>query len=302
MFDKIKAFFKSDRSNLNLSVLQKEIKYIFYENSLPFFFIDSVFLQESIDYVKKKSIEYITIGAYYHLKDLNFLEELPFIKGIRILNDDILDISKISSLHDLEILHSPVIENQTIDLQNFPKLKSLNILWSSKIKNLSACNNLIEVNINYFNELDLSKFVEFKKLQYLVLTNATKITTLKGIGGLEELVEFQIEDAKKLVSFGDNLNKLKKIKKIYFWNSKKFNDYQQLIPLVNLENLQLRRTMDSESIDFIKNLINLKSVVLGFKVENGNMSYLEGIEDVGFIDFPHYSHKMKDFQNKSNKK
>jgi hypothetical protein len=42
-------------------------------------------------------------------------------------------------------------------------------------------------------------------------------------------------------------------------------------------------------------LPNLKRVGIGFKVLDGDMSYLKGIESVGFIYYPHYNHKMKDF-------
>jgi hypothetical protein len=76
----------------------------------------------------------------------------------------------------------------------------------------------------------------------------------------------------------------------------KLTEYQAIGSLRSMKHLELRRTGEMHSIAFLENLPSLEWVTLGLKALDGDLSVLKKVRKVGFIDHPHYSHKMKDFQ------
>lgn len=110
------------------------------------------------------------------------------------------------------------------------------------------------------------------------------------------LRELNIDSARSLESL-DGLNENNKnLLDLDIYSARKLTDYNALRYLTNLEKLRFTKTGDIEDISILQTFKNLKRVILGIKVLNGDMSYLKNINEVGFVDFPHYSHKMKEFK------
>jgi len=246
------------------------------------------------DYMQKNDLKNITVNSrYFPVDDLEFLKKLPFIERISIVDND-HDITPINNLHQLRQIGIGEPKN-TIDFNNFPYLEDLGISWSEKIKNIENATNLKSLWLSKYKATSLERFKNFNKLTFLYLY-LPSIISLKGIDGLYSLKELNIDTASKLESLEGLNEKLSNLECLYIYSSKNLHDYSLISKIVSLKQLELRKTGDAESINFLSKLTNLKKVVLGFKVVDGNMNYLKGIENVGFIDFAHYSHKMKDFK------
>jgi hypothetical protein len=245
-------------------------------------------------YMQRNNLKNITINsAYFPVDNLLFLKHLSFVQKISIVDDN-HDISPVNELH--ELLHIGLGDfTGTIDFNNFPNLNHLGIDWSNKLKNLENASNLNWLWLDGYKADSLEKFKNLTKLTFLYL-NTPSIKSLKGIDGMIALRELSIDTARKLETL-DGLNENnKKLIDLDIYNARKLVDYNALKYLINLEKLRFTKTGDIENIDILKTFRNLKKVILGIKILDGNMNHLNNIKEVGFIDFPHYSHKMKDFK------
>lgn len=291
----INSIFNYPSIDINFSKLVRKKKFPIYPSKeVDEIKIDSNILSETINYIKENKIEFIYIDDLYRLADLSFLKELPNLKGIKISSSFIKDISGLMYLDSLEILDSLFIHDHIIDFSRLPNLKYLNINWSKQLTNLNNCKQLIFISIYYYDNNDLQEFANLNELSTLILCK-TNIKSLSGLKLLPKIAHLEIEDAKKLEFLNIHCQN-RSLLKFYLWNCKKFTDYNNLPLFVNLENLDLRKTGDATDIRFIESMKKLKKVTLGFKILDGKMHYLEPIYEVGFIDFPHYTHKMKDFK------
>lgn len=245
------------------------------------------------NYMQKNNLKNVMINSsYFPFNDLTFLKYLPFIQSVSVVDNN-LDVSLINELKELNEIRLGSFKG-ILDCNNFPQLEKLGVEWNNKLKNLTNATNLKWLWLDNYKCASLEEFKDLKKLTYLYLYKSS-ITSLKGIEHIYSLNDLNIDTASKLESL-EGLNvELNHLENVYIYSAKQLKNYEPISKLAMLKHLELRKTGETNSIDFIKGLTNLEKVVLGFKVLDGNMSYLKGIKDVGFIDFPHYSQKMKDF-------
>ncbi|WP_183574642.1 hypothetical protein HDF18_01240 [Mucilaginibacter sp. X5P1] len=247
----------------------------------------------TVIYMQRNNLKNVMINSsYFPVNDLSFLKKMQFMQRISIVDRN-HDISPVNDLHELRQIGVEGF-NGFIDFNNFPNLESLGIDWSNKLKNLENATSLKWLWLNNYKDVSFERFTNFSHLTYLYLYRPS-IVSLKGIDGMISLNELNIDTASKLESI-DGIEKLNHLECLYIYLAKKLNIYYPISKVISLKQLELRQTGETQSINFIKSLTHLEKVVLGFKVLDGNMSDLKGIKKVGFIDFPHYSHKMKDFQ------
>src|SRR6185437_3324600 len=240
-------------------------------------------------YLKNKKFKKIVVNSsYFTVNDLSFLKYLPFVQSISIVDSN-HDISLVNDLYELQEISIGDFRG-IIDFNNFPNLERLGIDWSNKLKNLENAINLRWLWLNNYKDVSLEKFKNFSKLTYLYLYRSS-IISLAGVGGMSSLVELNIDTANKIQTlngFGEN-NRNLKILDIY--KAPRLTDYNALQYLINLEKLRFTKAGDMKDIDVLRSFKNLKKVILGIKVLNGDMSYLENIPEYKFLNFPHYNLK-----------
>jgi hypothetical protein len=255
--------------------------------------IESGKILESVNYINDNDIKSVVINSnYVSLSDLSFLEKIPSIEGIYLLAEN-LDISNINNLKKLRVL---ILNDskQEIDLKNFPELEVLSYSGKNKIQGISHCKNLFWLWVEGYKKEDLTEFKDLVELQYLNLSYSS-IKNIHGIENMSKLKYLRLDTMRCLDSLKGLSENLKKLEVLDVHNAEKLSNYEDISMLKSLRQLELGKTGEANSISFIKNLPNLKRVGIGFKVLDGDMSYLKGIESVGFIYYPHYNHKMKDF-------
>lgn len=259
--------------------------------------IESKKLSDTIEYINSNKIKSIIINSeYYKLENLAFLEKIIHLEGIYLLSEDI-DVTFVNSLHNLRVLSIGKIKIGKVDLSNFLNLEVLSYYDNNKIKGVSFCKELFWLWIDSYKKKDLIELKDLLKLRYLNL-NSSSIDNLHGIEKMHKLQKIKLDTMRSLHSLsGININ-LDKLEVIDIWNAKQLTNYDEISKIKSLKQLELRQTGETESISFIKGLSNLETITIGFKVIDGNMNYLKGIPKVGFIDFAHYTQKMKDFIRK----
>jgi hypothetical protein len=256
--------------------------------------VESAKIDSTIKYINSKGIKSVTIDPeYYELDDLAFLQYTPDVTGVYLLSDNI-DVSWINNLKGLRVLTCDVIKQGNIDLKNFPYLEILGYSVNKKITGIGFCTRLSWLWIEGYKNDNLLELKSLVNLKYLNL-HQSSIKNLEGIEDMRNLQKIRLDTMRNLESLKGLNKNLSRLEVVDIWAAKNLTNYDELSKLKNLKQLELGRTGECQSISFIKELSNLKKVALGFKVLDGNMSYLEGIEKVGFIDFPYYTHKMKDF-------
>ena len=283
----------------NISRVHSQDNFLFFTDNKgmdkePRLIVDVSRTESIVSYMKEKNLKTIMINSvYFPVNDLNFLNLFPFVERIFITdnNHDITPINELPYLREIRM----GAHRGTIDFNNFVQLEKLGIEWSNRLRNLENATNIGWLWLNTYKGNSLEEFTNFRKLTYIYLYRPS-IKSLKGIENMYSLNDLNIDTASKLESLEGLNENLNHLESLYIYAAKQLNNYEPISKLVALKHLELRKTGEANSIDFIKGLIHLEKIVFGFKILDGNMSYLKGIKDVGFIDFPHYSNKMKDFK------
>lgn len=255
--------------------------------------VESSKLSSTIDYVNKKCKSIVINSMYYRIDNLDFLKAIPNLEGLYIIDNRDITSDVLCGLNKLKVLRINSLKDK-VDFAAFKDLRVLSLKYSKNIVNLTSCKNLFWLCIENFKSENLLELKGLSNLQYLSLTNSS-VVNLVGLDYLSNIQSLSLDSAKKLVSLNGFSENLTSLENVYIYGAKNLSDYDCLGHLKYLKRLDLRSCGSTDSIEFIKNMNSLKTVTLGFKVLDGNMYPLEGLEEVGFIDYPHYNRKMKDF-------
>lgn len=251
-------------------------------------------IKESIYYLKKEEIKALKLDDRNRkFTNLDFLKDCDFIESIFISTEDIQDYSGIQCLKNLRFFASVELTSP-IDFSSFQDLGWLSIIYNKNVIGLSKCKNLYQLYIEKYNKNSLSELRDLVKMESLWLDKTT-IQYLEGIENMVQLKRMEIDTARKLVSLNGLNETLSELTFFNIYNAMNLRDYNSLGNLKNLSELYLTKTGEINSISFIEKLTHLERVVIGAKVTDGNMTYLKGIKEVFFNYYPHYTHKLKDF-------
>ncbi|KAB1156550.1 leucine-rich repeat domain-containing protein [Flavobacterium luteum] len=271
-------------------------------NDYKSLFMDSSRIDDCINFLFKNNIRKISINYYQGFKtnNLDFLLKIKdFIEGISISGDK-FDYSVLNKMIKLKTLQYSDDKNNVINLSNFPDLETLSCDFTLNLKGLESCVNLKKLILSKFNPKvkDLSNFPIFENLTELYLFQ-TNIISLKGIDRLNNLKKLQLYSGNKLESISD-LNYLSNgLEEIEIEKCKKIKDYEVLGNLKLIKRLLILDSNEIPTISFIKNLNNLEFFSFGgTNVVDGDLSYCENINYVGFDNKRHYSHKFEYFKNR----
>ncbi len=252
---------------------------------------------ECAKFVLQNNIRIISLyPGIYVSKDLSPLFEIKdFIEGL--LLDENVEYSKLSSFKNLKFLSIPDNKKDVIDLSNFPELETLACDFSDRLKGLENANKLRSLTISNYKtkNKNLSGFPALPSLEHLNLVKPD-INSLQGIEKFTKLKRLEIYGASKLDGIG-GVSNLKSLEQISIEKSKNIKDYEALKDLSNLKKLMLTESGDIKTLAFVKMLPSLEFISFwGTNVLDGNISYCEGINYVGFDNKKHYTHKPEQFK------
>ncbi|MFZ1807525.1 MAG: hypothetical protein WAU36_09900 [Cyclobacteriaceae bacterium] len=262
--------------------------------------IESSKLDACVKYVLDGKIKSITINCFqgYELTDINFLNKLSDVLEGLHLPETKFENQVINSLHKLKFLGFADNKKDIIDLSNFPNLESLACDYSSRLKGLETCKNLMDLILTGYKSKakGLSEMPLFLNLRELFLFK-TDITTLQGIERFSNLKKLEMFSASKLETIAALQALSNSIEEIQVEQCKKINDYETLGKVKSLKKIILSESGEIKSLAFVKELPRLEFISFwGTNVLDGNIKYCEGLSYVGFDNKKHYTHKSEQFK------
>ena len=262
--------------------------------------IESSKLDACIKYVLEGNIKSITINYFqgYELPDIHFLNKLSDILEGLHLPETKFDNQVVNSLHKLKFLGFADNKKVVIDLSNFPNLESLACDYSSRLKGLETCKNLIDLTLTGYKSesKDLSEVPLFLNLKELSLFK-TDITTLQGIEHYSNLKKLEIFSASKLERIAPLQVLSNSLEELQIEQCKKIKDFEVLGKVQSLKKIILSESGEIKSLAFVKELPHLEFISFwGTNVLDGNIKYCEGVNYVGFDNKKHYTHKSEQFK------
>lgn len=234
----------------------------FIENGNDLFIrLTSAKIKEQLTYAEKNKVFgfNVTNSLGYLEKDLGFIDELNVeqIKQISLIfHNDVVDLSKLHKLKDLESLSINMPFNQKLDFSVFKNLKKCRIYWNSHIENIQNCSGLEELFITKLPVHDLNLLRSFPLLKRFGL-DQSPIKDLVGVEILKELEYLSLGYLKNIESV-ECLGELFKLRSLRLYNLPKLKSINFLSKLNSLDKVYL----DSlKNLEFVDDLIKLEEKV-----------------------------------------
>ncbi|WP_452231754.1 hypothetical protein [Lacinutrix sp. MEBiC02595] len=255
--------------------------------SEPLFYFNSKELDKNIAFVKEKEIDKLMLIPNengYNLKDLNFLNELPFIKELHMgACNQIEDFNGLSDLKMLEFLIFRSGKNVTVNLSSLINLDYLGFSYTPKIIGVNKLVNLTTIGVNngtdsFFNKDVFENYSKLKDLKIGVSIISDGLNFLKQNKTIESL---EFSHMKKTFSI-EGIQYLKdNLKKLNFSSSKKIENIHLVSELTNLESLGFIESVKLESARIIEPLKKLEAfgVYGSSSFINGDLTSLKEIRD-----------------------
>ena len=265
--------------------------------SREYIVVESDRLDDYITYINEKKIKAIYIcNLYFFDSNIDFLNRCDFVEKINLNCDCVIDFSGIYYLKKLKSLFVNETKGK-IDVSNYCLLEHLRINMKN-VTGLDKLKSLKKLALWSYNpkSKDLSELSALRSLEELELIRSN-INSFKGCEKLQNLTLLDCTYMSKLTNL-DYLEQMKETLKILrFESCKNIQNHDYVKCLTNLEWLVYLKCGQMDTIEFIKDMPNLKNFVfMNTDVLDGNIAPCEGLEHVAFTDKKHFSHRMRDFK------
>lgn len=244
-----------------------------------FVHINSRNITEILQLSRKNNIDNICLNPAFGWEDgtpLEFLKNNDWIKGIDIIGQK-CNLTPINYLSKLTYFGG-VGTNYTgrLDFKNLSHLEYLTFNWDQKkFQHFEVLTKLHEVRIWRWSDEGMhmmQKLIDLKKIE---LNYSRKLESLQGIENLKSLKRLDIYSAPNLRDIND-LGLIKNsITNLNFEHCPKIEDFSVLESLQNLETFVIQKSAPMQSVQFIKNLKNLRYAYIGTEVLDGNIEILK---------------------------
>lgn len=132
---------------------------------------------------------------------LAFLERLPELEQLHLSDLLVEDVSGIHHLRNLRVLNLNSYDNTSIDFRCFPRLEDCFTFWRPGIQSLFEVASLKRLQIQRYQNDDLTALGALARLTSLTLVDP-RITTLRGVEALPAMTSLEIVGARRLEDAG----------------------------------------------------------------------------------------------------
>lgn len=256
-------------------------------------------LQECIELINRLNIEKaLVIG-----ESIDFIKECPSLKYLTIVpadtTGDSFDYSPLYEMPEIIELNCKTIYGHTdqfstvIDYEKLKGIKNTSIFGNGHM-NYCKITSLESLKLsNLPTIIDLQSLASLHTLKSLEI-NQCGIQSLKGIESLTMLNKLHIGYCRKLFDMsalayiGHSLNELS------IESCNKINDFNFLNHLTRLRRLCLDGKNNLANLTFLKQIIELKELILWMNVLDGDITPCIGIPYVNLINRKHFNMKNSD--------
>lgn len=261
--------------------------------------IDSGRIAECMAYYYSNNIDVVGINPMqgYVLADVKFLEEYVDIRGLAVVPPPRgIDLTGISALKSLEYLS--VGENeQPLDLSAFPKLEEFRGDWHRLLRFPDCMPTLRALHLWKFKpkSKDLGFLPELPALEELGLTQSS-IVSLDGLARFSCVRRLHLAYNRALAHL-DAIPTLRNLEQLECDRCPKLRNYEVLAKAARLRVLCLHGCGPLASLGFLRSMPQLEAFrFVDTDVEDGDLSPLINLKQVGFINKKHFSHTFEEVQ------
>ena len=256
-------------------------------------------LRDHINIIKKLNLEKAIIIS----ENIDFITECPSLKYIRVKpSDNAKNNFDYSPLYQMPLIKSLSCAtlygdknefNTTLDYSKINGLESVSISGSGH-QNYNDIMSLKTMGISGYKKFDLTNMFSSSVLDCLMLIQCG-IKSLDGLQTAENMQCLYLYHNRSL----QDISTLRKVKEtlraLRIDCCPKITDFSILAELENLEMLELSGNNSIPSLDFIKSMKNLKTLIFSMNVLDGDLSPCSNIAYVHSLkNRKHYNMKNKD--------
>lgn len=282
-----------------INVTTNGLKIFVDANSVEFLCFDSTRAQDCFEYLRLHGMRNVMLNRFYNFDSpsLAFLDEVKdYLEGLIVL-DSVIAYAGLEKCNGLKYLAIQDNGSDVVDLSFFPQLEVCGVTHSSRLLGLETCKMLKLLSINSFKprERDLTSLPPSLNLRELFVRQ-TSVENLVGIEAYQSLRHFEIYSATKLKTIEAVASLSECLEVLELVKCRFIRDYDALAQLRVLKRLLLTDNGTIESLKFVEKIPNLQFLsFVGTNIAEGDLSYCERIEKVGFENRKHYKLKWEHF-------
>jgi Leucine-rich repeat (LRR) protein len=227
-------------------------------------------------------------------EDVAFLQNLPELRALEIIDFRIKDISAVHCLHRLRRLGILTYCKTALRFSDFPKLESCSLEWRPKATSLFDHRALKDLFVNSYKAQDLRALARIVTLQSLMLLNCSA-RELSGLGPLKSLHSLRLGRFIQLRSL-EGISELKNLETLSIRACRRFTSIDEIGSLTRLTTLAFGECGKIDSLRCLDNLSHLTSITFdgSTNIVDGDLSPLlrqKYLTNVAFANRRHYSHR-----------
>lgn len=262
--------------------------------------VDSGKMDATLDYIKTHGAAKLELNSSwgFKLKSLRFLDGVEhLVKGLDVVENK-LSLVGLEKLRNLEYLRLTDELNQPVKFDEFQHLEYCVLAW-----NTIYSGAIFPATINQLQIGSYKPKFGFNEKSLQNLRNITKITLIQpAISDLSllnycgRLTYVDIAYCRALTDINALVKHAESLTRLDIDNCKKIADFTPLNELTKLQWLNLCACKSIPSLSFLQHMPEINHCVFrDTVVEDGDLSYLRGIDQVSFNNKAHYSLKARDF-------
>jgi hypothetical protein len=237
-------------------------------------------------------------GKGWRGNNLSFLDKLPQLRLLKILDLQISSVEPIHSLHELWALDVITYCSTGIRFSAFPQLEQCALEWRPKSDSLFDCTTLKKLFVNRYSGKDVNEFGRLSNLESLAILNAG-VQNVRGLGNLKQLRSLRLANLKRLRSLA-GVEGLANLTELEIHTCPGIGSIDELGYLSQLRKLSLNNDGNIKSLKPLENLSHLESVLFyeSTNIVDGDLSPLlrqGNLSQVSFQNRRHYSHRREEF-------
>lgn len=230
---------------------------------------------------------------------VEFLRDIPFLRGLHFIAYAVKNIAAIQSLTELRSLYLASRGDQTaIDLAQLSSLEDLFIEWCPSAQSLFQLRTLKRLGILEYPKKATTDFAGLTGLKKLWISDSP-VEDLSGIWRLNGLQRLEVYLLRHLSDI-EGIQQLNQLERLDIGSCRGIADICPIASLHRLRWLSIGNCKQIRTISCLGGLANLKTLILNEStdVADGNLEVLRSLPSlarVAFKDRRHYSHRRSHF-------
>jgi len=224
-------------------------------------------------------------------ENLSFLEEVPFLTKLVVIDRAIDDISGLEQLTHLEHLDLLTYAKTPLDFSRFPRLKECHLEWIRGSDSIFTCRSLRKLEIYRFPDSTMRRVGEVTELESLWISHGRRLRSLAGLERCGNLSALTLAYLPNLHSF-DAIGHLRGLERLWIETCRHLESLEFASSLHRLRELVLGNCGELESLAPLNVLRRLETVHFweSTNVRDGDMSALLELPLLGEVRFRNRRH------------